>query len=992
MGIADLLKRFEFEAAVLGRLNHPGIARIYEAGVFLDDSTGHERPFLAMEYIKGQALHEFAQESNLGTTERLNLLVQICDAVHHAHQRGVIHRDLKPGNVIVKSDGQPSILDFGVARATEVDPELSTLQTRAGQLIGTVPYMSPEQVAGNSLDVDTRSDVYSLGVMAYQLLTGKMPYEIDETDYLQTVRAISEQQPTSLTSTRRDYRGDLDTIVLKSLEKDPDHRYQSASDFADDIRRYLNDQPIEARRTGWLERSWRWCRRNRAVATLAAAVMALTLSVAIISTVSAVRLKTAQTRITAENHVANKRLFTSYIDQAKFRRLSNRPGQRVESLHALTDASKLFGTLDWRPEEEAANLMQLRNDTIDSLSLLLDLEEVKSWPRPSWAHSIKFDTNYQRYAICDLEGRIQLRDVTDNRLIHELEGSGATGWALQFSPGGLYFAAYFHAKPKRYFRVWDIKTGELVLHDEVNKFFAFSSDGRKLANYRAGKVQLYSLDKVSDPPITFKSKFQPRRLFFRPDGLELAVCASNQTQIELWNIKSKSSHLVDVKKGVYSIDWTRDSKVIAAGCNDGVIRIWSVDQYQNDPIVLTGHTAETVNVSFNETGELLVSEAWDGTQRIWDVRNAAELFRPDHSHYIPRNRFGTRKNLLGFERGDRLGIGQFGPDEAIDYLPIGAKAHDANFHPTIPLVACATQKGVLLWDTVAKTTVAEMPIGSTHSIKFAPDGTKLYSSGKGGVREWPLEFDSAESNQVRIGTPKVLLKPENLMERIGWTKRKNTPVMERLSLDRSGRWLSIVNRKSMAVVMDLHEGNRLQVISGTTATEYQSKIEHASISPDGKWVVTCPWHGNDVWVWNAHTGDLVTKIIEAEDMSAVPEFSSDGKSLAVATNDELTIWNVENWEILARHQREHRWISPVAYSPDGRYLVTSDNRDSLQIRDAQSGDVLAILRIRGQDAFTRAYFSSDSSKLVATSRLGSVMTWDISAIRERLQSMGIDWE
>ena len=264
----DLLKRFELEAAVLGRLMHPGIASIYEAGVFVDSSTGQERPFFAMEYIEGQPLRDFVQQLDPGLPDRLQLFVQICEAVHHAHQRGVIHRDLKPANILVQGDGQPSILDFGVARATGMDPGMSTLQTRAGQLIGTLPYMSPEQVTGHSLDVDIRSDVYSLGVIAYELLTGQLPYDVDDVEYLKAAKAISEDEPRPLSSIGREFRGDLNTIVLKALEKRPEHRYQTALDLASDLQRFLNREPIVARRIGPVGRVWKWCQRNTAVSAL----------------------------------------------------------------------------------------------------------------------------------------------------------------------------------------------------------------------------------------------------------------------------------------------------------------------------------------------------------------------------------------------------------------------------------------------------------------------------------------------------------------------------------------------------------------------------------------------------------------------------------------------------------------------------------------------------------------------------------------------------
>jgi len=242
----ELLHRFKQEAQVLGRLQHPGIAQVYEAGVVRDERGG-DLPFFAMEFIKGVPLTDYAAARGLGTRERLDLFAKVCDAVYHAHQKGVIHRDLKPGNILVDESGQPKILDFGVARATDSDIQQTTQQTDIGQLIGTVPYMSPEQVSGDPGDLDTRSDVYALGVIAYELLAGRLPYDLRRKMIHEAARIIKEEEPTRLSSINRTLRGDVETIVAKAMEKDKVRRYQSAESLASDIRRYLKDEPIAAR-------------------------------------------------------------------------------------------------------------------------------------------------------------------------------------------------------------------------------------------------------------------------------------------------------------------------------------------------------------------------------------------------------------------------------------------------------------------------------------------------------------------------------------------------------------------------------------------------------------------------------------------------------------------------------------------------------------------------------------------------------------------------
>lgn len=270
----ELQRRFELEAAVLGRLQHPGIAQIYEAGMF-DDSAG-ARPYFAMEHVSGIPLLEYLHQRTPDRRQCLELFASICDAVHHAHQKGIVHRDLKPGNILVSSDGTPKILDFGVARAIDSDLQTTTMQTGIGQLVGTLHYMSPEQVHGDARAVDIRSDVYALGVILYQMLTGRLPYELADRAIATAARVIAETEPTPPSAINRTLRGDLNTIVLKALEKDPALRYQSASDVAADVRRHLHDQPIVARPASAYYHFRKFARRNKGlVAGFALTLLAL---------------------------------------------------------------------------------------------------------------------------------------------------------------------------------------------------------------------------------------------------------------------------------------------------------------------------------------------------------------------------------------------------------------------------------------------------------------------------------------------------------------------------------------------------------------------------------------------------------------------------------------------------------------------------------------------------------------------------------------------
>jgi len=257
----ELRRRFAHEAQVLGWLQHPGIARIYEAGTA---TTEHGvRPFFAMELVDGLSLMEYVTSVQPDIRWRLKCVATIADAVHSAHQKGVIHRDLKPGNILIDAGGQPKVVDFGVARVTDADLRTATIETEAGKLVGTIAYMSPEQIAGRSSGLDSRSDVYALGVILYELLSGRTPHDVSGKSIARAARLIEETVPTRLSAVNAHLRGDVETIVHKALEKDKARRYQSAAELAADLRRCLSDEPILARPATAVYQLRKFVKRNR---------------------------------------------------------------------------------------------------------------------------------------------------------------------------------------------------------------------------------------------------------------------------------------------------------------------------------------------------------------------------------------------------------------------------------------------------------------------------------------------------------------------------------------------------------------------------------------------------------------------------------------------------------------------------------------------------------------------------------------------------------
>ena len=258
--VEHLSRRFRAEAQALAMLQHPGIAQIYEAGT--ERVQGIDIPFLAMELVEGRTLTEHARQEQMGMRDRLELFVRVAEAVSHAHQRGVIHRDLKPANVMVTRGGDVKVLDFGIARFTE-NEAMASLATSSGQVLGTLSYMSPEQASGDPLRIDVRADVYALGAMLYELLADRLPLDLSKCSLVEGVRRLSDEEPSSLGTINRSLRGDLETIVAKAIEKDATRRYPSAAEFLEDVRRYLNDEPIQARPASTWYQVRKFTRRNR---------------------------------------------------------------------------------------------------------------------------------------------------------------------------------------------------------------------------------------------------------------------------------------------------------------------------------------------------------------------------------------------------------------------------------------------------------------------------------------------------------------------------------------------------------------------------------------------------------------------------------------------------------------------------------------------------------------------------------------------------------
>ena len=375
------LRRFELESEILGRLQHPGIAQIYQAGV--EETSYGPQPYFAMELVPGRRLDEFVRSTTPPLRARLQLVAAIADAVHHAHQRGVIHRDLKPANILVNGAGEPKVLDFGIARAH--DEAFSGEQTAAGEVLGTLNYMSPEQISGDHAAIDTRADVYALGVILYEVLAQRPPYQIARKTLAEAARIIHDEEPTRLRAAAADVPADVETIVAKALEKDRERRYQSAAEFAEDLRRFLRDEPIAARTPTASYQLRKFARRHKGVvAGLVAAFVVLALGV-IATSWQAVRARRAERAAQAQAREAD-------VERAKAEAVTRFLTETLSSVD---------------PSEARGRDVSVR-DALDAAAARIDAGAMKDQPAVEMAVRNAIGTTYAGLGLLDAAER-QLR-------------------------------------------------------------------------------------------------------------------------------------------------------------------------------------------------------------------------------------------------------------------------------------------------------------------------------------------------------------------------------------------------------------------------------------------------------------------------------------------------------------------------------------------------------------------------------------------------------
>jgi len=392
----EAMRRFQFEAQLLARLRHPGIAQIYEAGTH-DDGSG-PMPFFAMEYIpNAKPITDYAEGRKLDLRAKLELFARVCDAIHHGHQRGIIHRDIKPGNILVDSEGNPRIIDFGVARATDSDNVLTSYQTQVGQLVGSIAYMSPEQFEADPHDLDTRSDVYTLGVVLYQLITGRLPYEVSSAKIYDAARIVREQEPARFSSIGVSTPPEVETIVRKALAKDREQRYQSAHGLAQDLHRFLSGQTVVASPPSAVYQMRVFARRHKAL--LAGVATAFVVLVGAVIATSTMYLRAERMRVEAERASARSQAAVDY----------------------LTDALSTLEPDQFDHEPTVADLLTHLNTSIEGAFPNDPLIEAELRQTIGWANVMKFDwPTMEKHLSRAVELRVAAGAENDPKMIEAL--------------------------------------------------------------------------------------------------------------------------------------------------------------------------------------------------------------------------------------------------------------------------------------------------------------------------------------------------------------------------------------------------------------------------------------------------------------------------------------------------------------------------------------------------------------------------------------------
>ena len=949
-------RRFEIEAELLAQLHHPGIAHIYAA--YPGDAT--TPPYIAMELVNGPPLTEFADSRNLSVKERVELVARACDAVQHAHQRGIIHRDLKPGNILVTEEGQPKVLDFGVARTAGAAVSLTTIETQTGELVGTLPYMSPEQVLASPEAIDIRTDIHALGVILFRLLTGRLPFGHDDPPLPELARRIAQDDAPKLTVFDARLRGDLEVIVARALAKEKDRRYASAGALATDLRRYLSGNPI----TASADSAWylvrRQVRRYRLALGVSAAVGVAVTALAIYASVQRARADRNYLQV-------QQQLATSTIDRGRLISLNGNFPVAEELVWR-----ELFRQPDSRHAQWTLWDIYSREPSLWSSTL-----------HEEGTQTVRFSPDGRRLLTAGrLDGLIRLVDP----------GSGQVLRTLKMDPKSGTVRAFFTADGKHIvsgsqdgsLRLWDAGTGEIdreIRGAAPNlEDMALAGDGVRVATAGRGTVQIWSLATGERLAELSALAAGVSKLAITPNA-SLVLAGSSDGNVTLIDVSRRSVRWQRTQKGqTISLALAPDGRVAATGTMNSTVHVWNVETGGLVRTIDTGKSRPR-NLAFDRAGQnLIVAGTWrtsiwnlneasrppaefgasegvtdvdlsldgralatcdggNGHVRIWDLAADSRMGHwPGQSGTV--NGAAVSADGSTFVTGAAAGIvstWQAGLAKPAQEFRIGDRLYALAVSESGRWLATVALGGTgAVWDLRDRRRVADLPNGvSSRAIVVSDTARRVYlGESNGTLRMWKW-------SEGTVSAPAVMTSRDT----------------EVLAIVAGRQRLFVSHGNRVIVVRDLETGRELGKLPSSSSAPFS-----LAVSPDGRWLTAGTWLGN-IDVWDVESGQKLPQLRGHTAMVTAVDFSPDGSLLASASRDGTTrLWDVEKSQWLATVVSRPAGAARVRFFPDGRRLAIGYEDGEVEIRDLSyffrhaAGNAAYHLRLLGAagESFPRA--------------------------------------
>jgi WD40 repeat protein len=956
------LGRFQTEAHAIARLNHPNIVQIYEVG----EHGG--LPFFSLEFCSGGSLENKLLGKPLPPKDAAALVEKLARGMHSAHEKGIIHRDLKPDNVLLSADGTPKITDFGLARMLD-----DVGQTHTGAVFGTPSYMAPEQARG-SKNAKEPADVYALGAILYECLTGRPPFRAASSDETLLQLLFKEAVPPQKLNAQ--VPRDLETICLKCLRKEPDQRYATALELAEDLRRFHAGEPIQARPIGSVRRSLRWCRRNPRLAGLLATVAALLVVIAAGASVAALWLKSERDRAVQAEAARIQDLYRASLNEARARRATGQLGQRLLALDAIR---KLLATVP-RDDLTAEQVAELRDEVVACLALP-DLREVV-WRRD--LPCLATDGALDAYALLDpARDALVVKRWSDPACEVRLDG-GHAKWIpprAYFSPDGRWLAELRYVdtgwgRQKDQLRVWDWQARKRVLEMVLPLQWgalAFDADNRRLAvgsPRPEGKIHLFDLHTRSQ--VSSPARFDPSQVVFAPAGRQLAVANNDWVEIvevETWKTVVRIPNTADPT----TVAWSPDGAEIAVGNINGEVYLWNVEAHAGR--FLAGrHHGRALGIEFVGAGGWLASWGTDDVTLLWG-----------------RNRDRPALQLRGWvlrgsSDGRRLAMRvdhDFHVYESIDAVgrsrPLSAEF--AEFDPGGRWLAVSGFKGVQLLaaDTLEK--LDDLLLDPCGPAAFRPDGKELITFGLfSQAQRWPI-VSGAAGGAARVGPP------VGVVRKVGFDIGALVGASEPQRRGKHAAW----SRDGKTLVLADYRGNRILITDPREPTGVRRltpwrEVHRVASSPDGAWVAGAAFEGN-LGVWRASGGPPVLEVPGHRH----GVFTADGEWLVTGARQEFRVYRAGTWELKQTITREDiTSVEGAAIAVSPRLIALATSSRKILLLASQGRQVVATLTHAEPGIISWLSFDPGGARLAVTRSGRDVVVWDLRLLNEHLAELGLE--